>query len=194
MRAAGLLIMLTLVAAGAAAQAPAATLTGVVVDSTGGVLPSVKVQLSQGGRVVQLVSTDANGAFAITAPPGQYNLLVMLDGFRPQATGVDVASGRTTKPLKITLSLAAVRQEVMVTGAAGEVALTAAANADAVALTQETLALLPIFDDDAVRTLSRFHFPISRFAKYHDRRTLGRMGLRRNGRRAIGRSSRGKVD
>ena len=94
MRAAGLLIMLTLVAAGAAAQAPAATLTGVVVDSTGGVLPSVKVQLSQGGRVVQLVSTDANGAFAITAPPGQYNLLVMLDGFRPQAA----ADSRESQP------------------------------------------------------------------------------------------------
>jgi len=156
MRTTGLVLVLTLVAASAAAQTPPAPLTGVVVDPTGGVLPSAQVQLSQGGRVVELVTTDAKGAFALTAPPGQYNLLVMLEGFRPQATVVDVASARAPRPLKITLPLAAVRQEVLVTGAAAEVALTAASNADAVAITQETLALLPIFDDDAVRTLSRF--------------------------------------
>src|SRR6476659_5055953 len=123
---AGVLLVLMLVAAGAAAQTPPAPLTGVVVDSTGGVLPSAQVQLSQGGRVVQLVTTDAQGTFAIAAPPGQYNLLVMLDGFRPQATVVDVASARATRPVKITPALAAVRQDVTVTGAAGEVALTAA--------------------------------------------------------------------
>ena len=156
MRAGAVLLVLTLLAAAAAAQTPSATLTGVVVDATGGVLPSAKVQLSQGGRVVQLVTTDAKGAFAVTAAPGQYNLLVMLDGFRPQATVVEVSSARTTRAVKITLPLAAVRQDVMVTGAAADVALTAASNADAVALTQETLALVPIFDDDAVRTLSRF--------------------------------------
>ena len=156
MRTAGLVLVLTLVGAGAAAQAPPATLTGIVVDPSGGVLPSAKVQLSESGRVVQLVTTDAKGAFILTAPPGQYNLLVMLDGFRPQATVIEVASGRAPRPLKITLPLAAVRQEVLVTGAAAEVALTATSNADAVAITQETLALLPIFDDDAVRTLSRF--------------------------------------
>jgi hypothetical protein len=155
MRAAAIVLVLTLVAAAAAAQAPTPSVMGIIVDPTGGVLPSARVQLSQAGRVVQLVTTDANGAFAVTVPPGQYNLLVMLDGFRPQASTVDVTP-RPLKPLKITLPLAAVNQEVMVTGAATEVAMAAASNADAVALTQETLSLLPIFDDDAVRTLSRF--------------------------------------
>src|SRR5262249_21225413 len=118
MRPAGLVLVLTLIGAGAAAQTPPATLAGVVVDPSGGVLPSAKVQISEGGRVVQLVTTDANGAFTLTAPRGQYNLLVMLDGFRPQAMVIEVASARGPRPLKIMLPLAAVRQEVLVTGAA----------------------------------------------------------------------------
>src|SRR5262249_44957712 len=141
-------------AVAAAAQAPPVSLTGIVVDPTSGVLPSAEVQLSQGGRVVQLVRTDAAGTFSITTPPRQYNLLVMLDGFRPPASVVTVTPAM--RPLRVTLPLAALRQEVTVAGTAAEVSMVAGRNADGVAVTQEMLSLLPIFDDDAVRTLSRF--------------------------------------
>lgn len=119
-------------------------------------LPGARVQLSSGNRVVQLVATNPDGAFAIPElPPGKYDVLVMLDGFKPQSESL-IVTGRGRPALRITLSLAGFRQDVVVGGVAEHVSSAASENADAVAVTQSTLALLPIFDDDAVATLSRF--------------------------------------
>jgi len=60
--------------AGAAAQTAPTTLTGVVVDATGGVLPSAQVQLSQGGRVVQLVTIRCEGSVRSYGPCGAVTL------------------------------------------------------------------------------------------------------------------------
>lgn len=150
--------LLVLVAAVAAAQPRPADVSGVVADSTGAVLPYAQLQLTDAdGHAVASVTADAVGRFSFgPRRPGQYHVVATMDGFEPQTVPVTVGR-RPLKPLKITLSIAGVHQEVTVTGGtAPAVGTGAAANADTVAVTQDTLDSLPVFDDDAVATISRF--------------------------------------
>lgn len=136
---------------------PAPPISGVVVDATGAVLPSARVRLtSASGGVLQSVTTSATGTFTVgPVRPGRYEIRVTLDGFRPQTVAVNVGA-RGVEPLRITLALAAVHQEITVTSQTPQVGTGAAANADTVTVNQRALESLPVFDDDAVATLSRF--------------------------------------
>ncbi|MGE5243420.1 MAG: TonB-dependent receptor [Betaproteobacteria bacterium] len=153
-----MLLCLALVAPAASQpRASGVSLTGVVVDSTGAVLPSAQVQLtSASGPVVMSTSTSATGTFTFgPLHPGRYAVRATLEGFGPQTVTVNVGR-RPGKPLRITLPLAEVHQEVTVTGGTPRISTGAAANADTVAVTQGALESLPIFDDDAVAAVSRF--------------------------------------
>ncbi len=140
-----------------AQSAATAPITGVVVDPTGSVLPNAAVELTTpSGAVIQSRAANATGTFAFDAvPAGRYAVHVSLDQFQPAVVAVTVGA-RATRPLKIALALAGVHQEITVVGGAAQVATSAAANADAISVTQSTLETLPIFDDDAVATISRF--------------------------------------
>lgn len=133
------------------------SIRGVVVDPTGAVLPGARVELTRAsGEIIESKTTDATGTFAFDSmAPARYTLRVSLDQFRPQVVSVTLGP-RGVRPLRITLALAAVHQEITVTGGAAQVATAAAANADAISVTQQTLQAVPIFDDDAVAAVSRF--------------------------------------
>jgi hypothetical protein len=137
---------------------PAPAITGVVIDATGGALPGAAVQLSDAaGATVQSVATDPIGGFRFErVPPGRYDIRVTSDGFRP--TGVRVTVGtRAQSPLRITLSLAGVTQEITVSNSvAPQVDAAPSANSDAITVDQDMLDSLPVFDQDAVATLSQF--------------------------------------
>ncbi len=145
------------VATAAFGQAPSMPgLTGVVLDSTGAVLPNAQVTLASVGAVVASTTTDASGAFAFSpVRAGRYEVRVSLDQFEPQAVKVD-AGARNVKPLRITLALSAIHQEITVTNRTPQVGTGAAANADAVTVDQNALQSLPIFDNNAIATVSRF--------------------------------------
>lgn len=64
--------------------------------------------------------------------------------------------GRAPSPLRIALPLANVTQEITVSNQAPEIGTGAASNSDAVAVDQDMLAALPMFDQDYIATLSRF--------------------------------------
>ncbi len=147
----------TAAVAAAAPRRPSPSVTGVVVDSTGAVLPYARVDLlGASGAVAGTTTTSATGTFTF-APvrAGSYRLRIVLDGFRTMTVDVEVGE-RSPKPLKIALPLAGVHQEITVTNREPRVGTGAASNADAVSVTQNTLESLPVFDDDAVATLSRF--------------------------------------
>jgi len=137
--------------------AQGAPVAGVVVDVTGAVLPSASVRLTDAaGAAVQTTTTSGAGEFTFSAVrPGRYAVRAALEGFEPRVATIDVGR-RAPKRLRIVLALAGVHQEVTVTGGAPQVSTSPTANADTVAVTQGALESLPIFDDDAVATISQF--------------------------------------
>jgi carboxypeptidase family protein/TonB-dependent receptor-like protein len=153
------LLVLIALPTSAHAQRSATTqpVTGVAIDTTGAVLPNADVVLTAAGSgVVQQTTTDAAGNFRFDAvPQGRYEVRVAFEGFRPTAARV-VVGGRAPSPLKITLPLASLRQEVTVRNQAAEVTTGAASNSDAVTIDQAMLDSLPVFDQDFIGTVSRF--------------------------------------
>jgi Carboxypeptidase regulatory-like domain len=90
----------------------AQTVSGVVVDVTGTVLPNAEVVLgSASGATVQTTTTDATGTSRFDGvAPGRYEARVAFEGCRPTTVRVTVGT-RAPSPLRVTLALAAVKQE-----------------------------------------------------------------------------------
>jgi hypothetical protein len=133
------------------------TVTGVAVDASGAVLPGAQVVLTTGPTtVVQTTSADATGMFRfVSVPPGRYEVTVSFEGF--QATTVRVTvDRRAPSPLRVTLPLAKLKQDVTVSNQATGVSTATSANSDAVTVNQDMLASLPVFDQDYLATISRF--------------------------------------
>jgi hypothetical protein len=130
---------------------------GVVVDTTGAVLPNAQVDLKNStGGTVQSTVADANGAFRIVGlAPGRYDVLVTFDGFQPTAVRVTVGS-RAPAPLRVTMPLAGITQEVTVGTAGADVKTDTASNLDASTVDQKAIENLPVFNQDILATMSRF--------------------------------------
>jgi hypothetical protein len=93
------------------------TLSGVVRDAQGGVLPGVTVNVTgQGGVVRSSVSTDA-GLYSLTGlPPGSYVVGFELTGFTTQTRdGVVVQVNRTTR-LDMELGVGGLQETITVSG------------------------------------------------------------------------------
>ncbi len=155
-----LLVMLPIRGAVGTPQAQGPTglaVTGVVVDPTGGVLPNAHVELkSLTGEVIQSAETDRTGTIRLErVPPGRYDLLVSFEGFQPTTVRVTVGS-RPQAPLRVTMPLARVTQEITVGNSTVEVDTAAVRNLNAVTVDQSTLGDLPIFDQNFLATMSRF--------------------------------------
>lgn len=137
-----------------AAIAPAQTLTstvsGVVRDTQGGVLPGVTVTLT-GRTGTRTVVTDETGAYRFQAvDPDTYRLLAELTGFQSQGQTVVVTVGT---PLTIDLALAVggLQETISVTAEAQAVGVTSSeASAN---LSQDILFNLPISRQNAAVNL-----------------------------------------
>src|SRR5688500_17185362 len=65
------------------------TISGIVSDASGGVLPGATVETVVAGRRVASASTDAEGRYRVDAPAGvPIELRVQLDGFAPQLVAI----------------------------------------------------------------------------------------------------------
>jgi hypothetical protein len=139
----------------AAANPP---VSGTVRDQTGAVLRAARVELvDASGATVRSGVTDAAGNYSFDAvPPGTYDVAAEFEGFRRASVHIRVASGRPSTGHVLVLQLASVPQEVTVNGTD---VITAAANRDAVVVTDQDLKDLPIFDRDVVATLARMIDP-----------------------------------
>ncbi len=110
------LIWLAAAVAGVSAQTNTGAISGLVVDTSGGVLPGATVRASHptSGFAIERV-TDAEGRFFLPAlPTGNWDVTAELPGFRRATqTGVVLELGRTIQ-LEFTLSLGAMSEEVTV--------------------------------------------------------------------------------
>ena len=102
------------------AQMSTGTITGIVTDPTGAVIPGVAVEMVNSDTGVKLTATT-NEAGEYTVPllqPGRYRLVAQSVGFRTRAQdGLVIESGRVTR-LDLKLELGEVAETVEVVGAA----------------------------------------------------------------------------
>jgi hypothetical protein len=135
------------------------SIAGAVVDQTGGALVGTQLELlTPSGNVVRSVTTDSSGTFRFEAvPPGTYDIRAALDGFRTTTTRVRVAAtSAAQRPLRVTMPLATVEQEITVSNVADQVNTRAENNLDAVSIDQQLLGQLPMLDQDYLGSLSHF--------------------------------------
>jgi Carboxypeptidase regulatory-like domain/TonB-dependent Receptor Plug Domain/TonB dependent receptor-like, beta-barrel len=117
--AAAMLIVVASAVPNSAAQITAATVSGVVNDEAGGVLPRVEVTLKNVETgFTRSVVTSADGAYSIPGlPPGTYDASASLPGFTPALrSGIRLAIGQQ-EGLNLTLRVGA-SEVVMVAGTA----------------------------------------------------------------------------
>ena len=97
--------VLTVRALAQAPSTPVATLAGVVLDLSGGVMQAVTVQVFTGGgdEPFREVDTDAEGRFAVELPAGEYRVEV----FAPRFLRFDqvITMGPETERLKVVLDI-----------------------------------------------------------------------------------------
>ncbi len=101
-------------------QAASATLSGAVVDSTGSAIPGASVTLTNSGQGFQReLKTSAQGQYVFTLlPPGQYILKVQRESLSTYTqTNIRLEVGQSLE-IPVTLPLAAVSENVVVTAAA----------------------------------------------------------------------------
>ncbi|MBK5258420.1 MAG: TonB-dependent receptor [Thermoanaerobaculia bacterium] len=104
----------------AQSQATTGVIEGVVADSSGGALPGVTVTLRNvETNYTQTLVTDSGGRYrGVLLPLGRYEVTASLSGFANRLTrGLELAVGQTLT-VNVTLSQAAVAEEIVVTAAA----------------------------------------------------------------------------
>lgn len=116
------------------------TISGIVLDESGGVVTGAQVSIVGGpAGSRRLVTTDASGAFSLTGlPPGRHIVQVTRTLFEPARAEAIVGDGPTA-PLRITLRVSALREDVTVTARRS----TDKLSIDAPALTGSRLGLTP---------------------------------------------------
>ena len=141
-----LLLLGTLLPSALRAQDPSGVaVTGTVLDPhLAGVLGAqVTLIRADDGTEVQSTSVDSKGAFRLEGvPPGNYNVRVEQQGFKPSSSRVRVGS-QSPRPLSVALTLAEVRQEVTVGIESTQVSTNTSDNLDTVTMDRSALDNLP---------------------------------------------------
>jgi Carboxypeptidase regulatory-like domain/TonB dependent receptor-like, beta-barrel len=144
------------------------SISGVVSDPTGAIVPGAQVQLvDPSGDVEGSAQSAGDGSFHLAAPtPGHFTLVVSEAGFqtiqRPvvlpaSAASVSAATPHAlSAPLHIILPIAAVATSIHVSADNSEDISSTSDNHDSSVLTSEDLKSLPIFDDDYATAMSAF--------------------------------------
>ena len=144
--------------AGAQQRPPATTVTGVIVDATGAVLPNAQVDLTSaagadgpvhGCRRERHVSIRSGGARTLRHPCRLRRVRADDWSTSPSATAL-------LPPLRVTMPIAGISQAVTVGTTSAEVSRNAASNLDASTIDQKGIDNLPVFNQDVLATMSRF--------------------------------------
>jgi hypothetical protein len=102
------------------AQTVAGSISGLVSDSSGGVIPGVQIDVTDIDRNVSFqTSSNESGFYLVTPlPPGRYRITAQSDGFRRYVLEPFPIATQQKAGLDITLEVGAVSESVTVTGSA----------------------------------------------------------------------------
>ena len=131
------------------AQSLSGTVSGVVKDEQGGVLPGVTVTLL-GKTGTRTATTDAEGVYRFPGvDPGTYSVTAELSGFRPKRQdNVDVSIGKVAS-IPMVLAVGGITESLEVVGESPIVDVSSSATDNN--LSQEMLFNLPIRPNNAAR-------------------------------------------
>jgi Ca-activated chloride channel family protein len=108
------------------------TIRGVVIDSSGAVIPGVTVTISRAGTADRNAVTNGKGEFVfVGVAPGQYQVTAVLAGFTTVSVAANVAADRISS-LSLTLSVGSLAETVTVTGATPQASTMSSARTSAV--------------------------------------------------------------
>ncbi len=113
-----LVLTATLPSLAGAQPAQTGTITGVVEDASGGVLPGVAVTVtSQERGVARVTTTDQAGRYVFAAVPrGSYSVEATLAGFSPAVSAGNLVETEKTTAVPITMRVGALTDSVTVVG------------------------------------------------------------------------------
>ena len=144
------------------AQSPSArfSISGVVQDQTGAAIVGARVELGAAGTPgAESTTTEQSGSFEFKRiAAGTYRLQVSSQGF--ESTTLDVTVGsQSPAPLQVVMAIASLRQETTVTSEPATISTEPGDNKDSVAVSEQSLSNLPVFDQDYIGAMSRFLDP-----------------------------------
>lgn len=100
---------------GDASSQEAPSISGVVVDQSGGPIVGAEVTLLEGTRVQGHTTTTAEGQFSFApSAPGRYVIVVEQPLFAPARVRLEVIAGAEVPPQRVELTVAAIRETVSV--------------------------------------------------------------------------------
>jgi hypothetical protein len=102
------------VATSAFAQSERGTISGTVTDSTGAVIPAAKVSVTNlsTNSSFTSVTTDAGDYAAPSLSPGQYNVRIDKDGFKPTVLANVTVNASTNTRADVTLEVGSALQAI----------------------------------------------------------------------------------
>jgi len=101
-----------------APQAETKAFRGVVSDASGAGISGALIVASC-GSYRQTATTDSGGAYSLSLPPGKCRVRVTADKFAPAEKEIVISSADAVEEWRITLSVATVQNQVLVTAEAG---------------------------------------------------------------------------
>jgi hypothetical protein len=146
--------------ASAAAQAPTATLRGLITDPSGAVVTNATVSIVVNGLPTYSAATNRSGVYELgDLAPGKYTITASAKGFATFAqTDVEVTAGQTAQ-LDIALEISVQKERVNVEEATPQVDVNPASNASAIVLSGKDLEALPDDPDELQQDLEALAGP-----------------------------------
>src|SRR5436190_10459963 len=150
---------LSVARAGSPSQ-PAATISGQIVDETGGAIPGATVTLGSPSDRAGSLTSKADGTFAIEGvAPGNYVIKVEISGFDTYQHTL-VVGQEPIAPLKITLRVRSLETDVTVEAdEPADAFSTSASNGATMRMDDDFRRALPIVANDFLGVVGNFFYP-----------------------------------
>jgi Carboxypeptidase regulatory-like domain/TonB dependent receptor len=135
-------------------------ISGAVRDQAGAAIIGARVEIGEASTTgIQSATTDQSGRFEFKRiASGTYRLQVSAPGF--ESTKLDVTVGsQSPAPLQVVMAIASLRQETTVISEPATISTEGTDNKDSVAISEQSLSNLPVFDQDYIGAISRFLDP-----------------------------------
>lgn len=133
-------------------------LKGSVTDPSGAFVADCPIEIDDlASGSIRRLDSAADGTFLVHTPKGKVKVRVDCRGFDPQTRNIKVMPG--IRPVIFRLQIAPVNQTVEVGQLDGSVDLDQTATQEAETLSAESIAVLPVLDQDYVTFMSRFLDP-----------------------------------
>ena len=144
----------------AGAQGGGVSVSGIVLDPSGAILPGAAVDLLDAqGAAIQTTAADAGAAFHFDhVAQGTYQIRASFSGLKTSTTRVRVGA-RAPSLVKVVMALPTVDATISVGDADNTVSTAASNNLSAVAVDRQMLQGLPMLDQDLIGTVSHFLDP-----------------------------------